>query len=368
MMQFEQQTARLSEFLRRGYAGEMHYLAEPLVDGVLARGNVKSVFAATKSIVSVALPYAAPAPVRLKSGNKSLPVVMSQPYVAQYARGEDYHVLVKRLLHQLADEIADLSGRTLTVRACVDSAPLYERDLAVSAGLAFIGKNTLAIAPGLGSHFVLGELLVDLELVPNATQIADGCGSCRACLDICPTSAFVSEGVMDASKCISYLTIESRGAIPHDLRSKVGLHVFGCDLCQAACPFNHGKATLIADARLSSSRFSNLDPGELLHIGSSPFKRLVSGTALRRVNREQLMRNVAVAIGNTGESRYVPTLVRAITQHIYPLVQQHAAWALIRLSQHFQLVAAQSAVKDILAEDGAGARLLQAEMAAFSSD
>lgn len=371
MMQFDRQRTHLTEFLRRGYAGQMTYLEGPVIDGAFVRGDVRTVFAATKSIISVALPYSSPAPVRLKAGSTGklfLPLVASQPYVASYARGEDYHVLVKDLLHRLADELADLSGQTINARACVDSAPLFERDLAVSAGIAFIGKNTLAIAPGLGSHFVLGELLVDLELVPSEMQVNDGCGSCRACLDICPTSAFVGEGLMDATRCISYLTIEHKGPIPRQFRAKIGLHVFGCDLCQAACPFNHGKSTLMADPRLSSDRFTGLDPAELLHIGSAAFKRLVVGTALRRVNREQLTRNVAVAIGNAGNSKHVDALKRAILAHPYPLVRDHSAWALVRLSEHFDLVPAQAAITQILSEDEAGARLLRAEIEVSSSD
>lgn len=349
---FEPQKRRLQLFLDQGYAGDMGYLALPQSNGVLQRGEIAAVFPETRSIISVALPYQALVPLRLgtSSPSESLAYV-SMPYVAAYARGDDYHHVVRALLETLADRVAQLCGFPVRARACVDSAPLFERDIAVQAGFAFLGKNTLAIAPGLGSRFVLGELLVDAELQPTQETTKEGCGSCSACLDVCPTGAFLGPHRMDATKCISYLTIESKGPIPKELRAQIGNHVFGCDLCQAVCPYNHGRHPAPHHPSLESERFLDLNPVELLHITSGNFKRLVRGTALRRISRAQFCRNIAVVLGNLGLAHSVDSLRRAVRAHPYPVVQQHAAWALTRLAQHFGRVEAQAAIHELSVDD-----------------
>src|SRR5262249_27004812 len=157
--------------------------------------------------------------------------------IARYARGADYHIVLKQKLAALAARIEALGG-PVAARACVDTAPVLERDLGERAGLGFIGKNTMLIAPGVGSYGLLRELLLDAPATPTGAEERERCGTCRLCLDACPTGAFVDAHTLDARRCISYLTIEHTGAIPRELRPKIGARIFGCDVCQEVCPFN----------------------------------------------------------------------------------------------------------------------------------
>jgi epoxyqueuosine reductase len=248
--------------------------------------------------------------------------------VARYARGADYHRVLRERLRQLADACAALSGRAILARTCVDTAPLLEREAARRAGIGFTAKNTLSIAPGVGSYTLLGELLSDLELSPS-TPIASRCGSCRACLDACPTQAFVDAYTLDSRRCISYLTIELKGAIPRPLRPLIGRWVFGCDVCQEVCPFNHSRQPPPGDPELGPhATLTDPDLVELLQLTASGYRRLVRRTALRRVNRERLQRNAAVALGNTRSAAAVPALAQALESNPSALVRAHAAWAL----------------------------------------
>jgi len=210
----------------------------------------------------------------------------------------------------------------------VDTAPLLEREAARRAGIGFTAKSTLTIAPGLGSYILLGELLTDLELAPSE-PIASSCGSCRACLDACPTAAFVDAYTLDARRCISYLTIELQGAIPRALRPLIGRWVFGCDICQEVCPFNHSPKPRPSEPELAPRR-SLTDPDlvELLQITSSAYRRFVRGTALKRISRHRLQRNAAVALGNTRSPAAAEPLARALLSNPSPLVRAHCAWAL----------------------------------------
>src|SRR5690606_26883659 len=192
--------------------------------------------------------------------------------VARYALGRDYHHVVRTVLLDFGEALATRLGRPLLGRICVDSAPLMERELARSAGLGFIGKSTLGIVPGLGSYFLLGELLLDVEL-PNspAPRAADsGCGQCTRCLDACPTGAFVSPYVLDARRCISYLTIELQGPIPRELRPLLGTRVFGCDACQTVCPFNLTRKAPVAHPELAPhERLQRLSLLDLVRLSST---------------------------------------------------------------------------------------------------
>ena len=233
-------------------------------------------------------------------------------------------------------------------RVCVDSAPLFERDLAVRAGFAFLGKNTLAIAPGWGSFFVLGELLVDLALPASNVQASEGCGSCDACLRACPTDAFDGPYRLDPRRCVSFLTIESSLDIPRSLRSGMGDRIFGCDDCQTACPYNHSKRRPSPPPDFVE-RGELARPGlvELLSLSSSGYRRLVSQTALRRVSRVQLARNAAVALGNSGQERAVEPLVAVAKTHSSPQVRSHATWALGRLACDFEISDAREALCEL---------------------
>lgn len=229
-------------------------------------------------------------------------------------------------------------------RACVDTAPLPERDLAEAADIGFVAKNTMLIAPGVGSYVLLGELLLGVEVGAVAVEGRKRCGECRSCLDACPTGAFVDAYAMDARRCISYLTIELQGAIPRELRPLVGGHVFGCDICQEVCPFNAAAEDRPAAPELAPRLPRTPDLLELLALNLNQFRRFIAGTALRRVTRERFLRNVCVALGNANDREAIPALRRAAVEE-RPLVRAHAVWALRRLGDE-AWVAGRAEVED----------------------
>jgi epoxyqueuosine reductase len=329
----EQAADRLDDWLQAGHHGEMQYM-----QGGLDRSAPSALLPAVKTVLVVALPYGGAAPLRLRRGADG-PPLEPQPRlsgrVARYAQGEDYHRVLKDKLERLGQAIDALAGRPVGRRACVDSAPLLERDFAVRAGLGFAAKSTLTILPGVGSFVVFGELLLDLELAPipvpsSATRASvAGCGSCTSCLTACPTSAFVGPHVLDARRCISYLTIELKGSIPRDLRALIGNHVFGCDICQDVCPWNETRHAPERDPELGQREALRApDLVELLFLTSSGYRKLVRGTALSRVSRARLARNAAIALGNSRDPAAEAPLARALQIHSNELVREHAAWAL----------------------------------------
>jgi epoxyqueuosine reductase len=315
-------------WLKRGYAGEMAYL-ERDAD---ARRDPRALLESARTLVSVALSYAHADPVdvpadRLARGPRGV--------IARYARGADYHAVVKDKLRALARGAAESLGRAIAYVPCVDTAPVLEREGAQAAGLGFIAKNTMLIAPGAGSWLVLGELLTDVECAPEpqsanapASDGAPRCGECRRCLDACPTGAFDGAYSLDARRCISYLTIEAVGAIPRELRPLVGDRVFGCDVCQDVCPFNASAPIQKMGAPELAPRAGYGHPSlvRLLGLGAAQFRKWNARSALRRIHRAQLLRNVAVALGNVGGAAELPALARALDEKS-PLVRAHAAWA-----------------------------------------
>lgn len=309
-----------ASWLDAGHAGEMAYLASP--EHVDPRGDLRALLDSARSLVVVALAYERTDPVP--------PAALLRGRIARYARGEDYHLVMRDRLVRLADRLANDLGRAVATRPCVDSAPVLEREWAERGGLGFVAKNTMLIAPGLGSYIVLGELLVDAELAPTAPEELPKprCGKCHACIDACPTHAFVDAYVLDARRCISYLTIEHHGPIPRELRASIGTWVFGCDICQEVCPFNAG-AGEPAEPLLQPRSVEHALPDlvALAGKGANQLRQLVKRTALRRVPPAALLRNVAVALGNTHSADAVPALV-GLLAHREPLVRAHAVWAL----------------------------------------
>jgi epoxyqueuosine reductase len=309
-----------TSWLAAGRAGEMAYLATP--EHTSRRADLRALLDTAAALIVVALAHDRGEPVppdRLLRGR-----------IARYARGEDYHLVLRDKLVALADRLARALGRPVAGRPCVDSAPIHEREWAERGGLGFIAKNTMLIAPGAGSYVLLGELLVDAPLAPTAPDAPTRprCGACRSCLDACPTGAFVDAYVLDARRCISYLTIEHHGPIPRELRPAIGTWVFGCDVCQEVCPFNAG-AGAPPEPRLAPRSLDHALP-DLLALagkGANQLRRFVRRTALRRIPRELLLRNTAVALGNTRAPEAVPALV-ALLGDAAPLVRGHAAWAL----------------------------------------
>jgi len=315
------------EWLDAGYAGSMVYLAAP--HQLEARRDPRALASNARTIAVVALAYAH------RGGDE--PGDGPRGFVARYARGRDYHTVVRHKLQELADAIATGVGRPIAARPCVDSAPVLERDYAETAGIGFTAKNTMTIAPGLGSYLVLGELLldVDAEPTPALDRTAPRCGDCTACLDACPTHAFAEPYVLDARRCISYLTIEHRGVIDRRLRPAMGNMIFGCDVCQQVCPYNAAAPARTPPAPELSPVGADrgaLDLIGLLGLGANQLRKLVDGSALRRANRRQLLRNACIALGNSGDAAAVAALERAVADRD-PVVRGHAAWALGRLGQ-----------------------------------
>jgi epoxyqueuosine reductase len=301
----------------------MAYLAAP--EHVAQRADLRTLLAEARSLIVVALAYDRADPIPADA--------LLRGKIARYARGEDYHLVMRDRLVALADRIAAELGRPVASRPCVDSAPVLEREWAERAGVGFVAKNTMVIAPGLGSYVVLGELLLDVELAATAPAEPPRprCGACRSCLDACPTRAFVDAYLLDARRCISYLTIEHHGAIPRELRPAIGTWVFGCDVCQEVCPFNAGAGPAVGEVdpllRPRSIEHALPDLVALAGKGANQLRQRVKRTALRRVPRDMLLRNVAIALGNTGDPRAVPALV-ALLSHRAAQVRGHAVWAL----------------------------------------
>ena len=319
---FDAAGAHLQEWLDRGYAGEMAYLAGA------DRHDPGALMAGAKTLISVALGYGEQPRGRddAEDADGADPLVGT---VARYARGADYHSVLKSKLRELADQIASLCGRPVLARPCVDTAPLLEHEAAARSGVGFVAKNTLTIVPGYGSYVLLGELLVNVAVSPLGAAEEPRCGSCRACLDACPTNAFVDANVLDARRCISYLTIELQGSIPRELRSAIGTRVFGCDVCQEVCPFNARSENRAAAPELVAvASRTDVPLSWLLELRSGDYRRLVKGSSMRRVTRPQLQRNAAVALGNSGEKAAVAPLIAALSGNPSPMVREHAAWAL----------------------------------------
>jgi epoxyqueuosine reductase len=306
---------RFASWLERGYAGEMAYLYL----GSEARRDPQRLLPGTRSLVLLALSY------RQAAWRPGPPPLHGK--VASYAAGKDYHEVLWRKLDRLAEWLSGEVPGTRS-RGLVDTGPLLERDFARLAGLGWFGKNTMLINKGLGSFFFLAALLTTAELTPDPPHLGSHCGTCRACLDACPTHAFPEPGVLDSTRCISYLTIELRRPIPNELRKGLGHHVFGCDICQDVCPWNRrapeGREPLLQP---SLGKGGTVELTELLGLSADEFRSRFRRTALWRSRRRGMLRNAALALGNERDQRAVPALLRALEDE-EPLVRGAAAWAL----------------------------------------
>jgi len=303
-------------WLDQGHAGEMGYLHKHRD----ARRHPTSMLPSVRSVIMVAMTYSPEIPL----SRKPFPARL-----ARYARGPDYHDVIRTKLKELANWLVEVRPEARG-RAVVDTAPLLERDFARRAGLGWFGKNTMLIHPRLGSYFLLGALLTDVELQPTPSFDRRHCGSCTACLDACPTQAFVSPGVLDARRCISYLTIELKSAIPKDQRPDVDNWLFGCDICQEVCPWNRkavpGNLLLAPRENLLA-----LDACEILQLSPQAFAERFRGTALHpRPGRPAVLRNAAIILGNTGTVDALPSLRIAREDH-EPLIREAAEWAIARI-------------------------------------
>jgi len=307
---------RLAAWLEAGYAGEMEYIARRRA----AYTHPQSVLAGARSLLVLAMNYRTADPQAPPPGYGR---------VSRYAWGTDYHDLIHARLRTLADGLRRLRPAA-RVRGVVDTAPLLEREFAQLAGLGWIGKHTLLLSREAGSWFFLAVLLTDLELDYDTPHQTDHCGTCRACLDACPTQAFVAPYVLDARRCISYLTIELRGAIPHELRPAMGDWLFGCDVCQEVCPWNK-RAPAAEEAALAPRPGHNpLNLEELILMDDAAFRARFRHTPLWRARRRGLLRNAAIVLGNTRPPQAFELLCR-IAGDADPIVRAAAAWALGQL-------------------------------------
>jgi epoxyqueuosine reductase len=305
--------AALEAWLDAGYAGTMSYLERSRAE----RLDPARLLPGCRSVVAVALSYN---PVAEENDDTWTPV-------SRYARGRDYHDVIRPRLVALGEFIRAAAGASVTSRAAVDSSAVLERDLAARAGLGWIGKNTNLLTPSLGSYFFIGVLLTTAELDLDQRQ-PDRCGTCTACLDACPTQAFVDPYVLDARRCISYLTIEHRGDIPGELAEQQGSWLFGCDVCQEVCPWNRRAAPRRDPELEPSGSFGPVDA--LLGLDRDAFRARFRGTALWRTKRAGLLRNAAIVLANRGERGAVGALGRALDDE-EPVVRRAAAWALAKL-------------------------------------
>lgn len=306
------------QWLREGRHGEMGYLETERSRS--CRSNIRQILPECCSVVVVGMRYPNP-------GDASAPPGCGR--VAAYAWGEDYHAVIPPRLESLGKFIERLTGQPVLQRGYTDTGPLLERDLAQRAGLGWIGKNTCLIHPRKGSYFLLGELLLGLELSPDEAFTADHCGSCTRCIEACPTACILPDRTLDARRCISYLTIELKGSIPPELRPQMGDWVFGCDVCQQVCPWNIRFAPPSSPARPAANLVEPFpDLIEILSLTREAFNRRYKNTALKRTKRRGLLRNAAVALGNLGDPAAVPALQHCLQTDDETLVRGHAAWAL----------------------------------------
>jgi len=311
----------LRDWLANDYHGEMEYMAR---HGA-RRWNPGELVPGTLRIISVRMDY-------LRDGADPLQVLErpDQAYIARYALGRDYHKLMRNRLEQLAQRLRAQRPQA-SHRVFVDSAPVLERGAAQKAGLGWIGKNTMLIDPRAGSFFFLGEIYTDIALAVDAPFESMHCGSCTACLGACPTGAFVAPFVLDARRCIAYLTIELQGAIPPEMRPLIGNRVFGCDDCQLACPWNKfAQPSCEADFAPRNS-LDSISLVELFAWSEPQFLERAAGTPLYRLGHERWLRNLAVALGNGPADDAAVAALSARLQHPSEMVREHINWALQRL-------------------------------------
>lgn len=309
--------ARLAEFVADGFHGSMDWIAETLE----RRSEPSTLWPDVRSIVVLAMNYGP------DHDPRDLLARRDRGAISVYAQNRDYHEVMKGRLKEIAGKIVARAGGD--VKVFVDTAPVMEKPLAEAAGLGWQGKHTNLVSREHGSWLFLGTIFTTAELVPDRAEI-DHCGSCRACLDACPTDAFPAPYRLDARRCISYLTIENKGPIPHEFREKIGNRIYGCDDCLAACPWNKF-ARAASEAKLAARDDLREPPlAELLRLDDAAFRAFFSGSPIKRIGRDRFVRNVLIAAGNSGEAALaVP--VRALLGDVSPLVRGAAIWALARL-------------------------------------
>ena len=331
-------------WIEEGRHGEMVYLA---TDRALTRrADPRKILPGCRSILVLGAPYLAPKTIK----DIRTPTDKLSGRVASYAWGSDYHDILLKQLTELAQFIAVNTPSGTTYRSYTDTGPILERDLAQRSGLGWVGKNTCLIHPKLGSYFFLAEIFLNLDLEPDEPYTMDNCGKCRRCIDTCPTGCILPERVLDARRCISYLTIELKNAIPVELRPLMADWVFGCDVCQQVCPWNERFASR-SDVPLFMLRRGVPTPNLVADMDLSPvaFNEKFRGSPIKRTKRRGYLRNVAVALGNAEAESASSVLQRILKLDPEPLIRSHVAWALGQIGGS----GSQIALREALAQEAA---------------
>ena len=312
-----------SGWLARGYAGDMQYLHR----SADRRADVRQVLPSARVVISLATLYNVDRPYSVDRRERG------EGTIARYAWGDDYHVVIGRRLDALLAWLRETAGEGFEGRAYVDTGPVQERVYAQYAGLGWIGKNTCLINPELGSWIFLSEIITNLDLEPDPPAV-DQCGTCTRCLAACPTGALVEPGELDATRCLSYLTIENKGSIPEPQRDDIADHAYGCDICQDVCPWNGPSRAPVSSEPAWQPR-AGLDLPRLVDLwrrSDDELRALLKGSAMKRAGVRRFRRNLAVAIGNAGEASDAAALEAQDDETCRdPLVQEHVAWAVRKL-------------------------------------
>lgn len=313
----------LREWLARGYAGEMHYLHRT----ANRRADVRAVMPNAESVICLGVVYNTDRPYSNQQNDSA------RAAIARYAWGDDYHLVIEKRLGRLIARLREISAEEFDARAYVDTGPVQERVYAQYAGLGWIGKNTCVINEELGSWIFLSEIICSLQLEPDPPSF-DQCGSCARCLEACPTGALVDPGVLDATRCLSYLTIELKSGIPTEHREAIGNHAYGCDICQEVCPWNiaPGIGTSRDEEWQPRPGLDNPPLLDLWNRTDDELRGLLKGSAMKRAGVKRLRRNLAVALANSGSGDATAALVGTEEETARdPMVAEHVAWAVEKL-------------------------------------
>ena len=317
------------DWVERGYAGEMGYLARTAE----RRADVRAIMPSARSVVMLGTLYNTDRPYSTEVADPG------EALISRYAWGDDYHDVLGARTEALSEWMVRAHGTPLETRAYVDTGPVQEKLYAEQAGLGWVGKNTCLISPELGSWLFLSEILCSVGLAPDEPGL-DQCGTCTLCLDACPTGAFPEPGVLDATRCLSYLTIEMKGDIAGSDRAELGNHIYGCDICQDVCPYNHGAAVSTDPAWQPRAALDRPRLAELWARSDAELRDAIRHGAMMRVRVKRLRRNVAVALGNSGTDEAESALGLTAADRMgaeslaEPLVAEHVAWARARLAEH----------------------------------
>ena len=329
---------RFADWVRAGHAGEMDWLKRTDAAGEFVRGDLRRSLPWARSVLVCAMNYNPDAPRSIDPAPRTAGWIARYAWSGnavqdEHASGSDYHDILLPRLRDVEASIRQRFGSDVELKSYVDTGPVVERDFAARAGVGWIGKNTCVLNQQMGSWLLLGVIVMSLELRPEDWDLpaADRCGTCTRCIDACPTDALVAPRVLDATRCIAYLTIEKKGEIEEPLRSSMGRHVFGCDICQDVCPWNRRAPVAASNALPARVELVNPPLEWLASMDGPEFNRWFRGSPLERTRRKRVLRNVAIAMGNSGEARFLPRL-RAWAVGEDAVLADAARWAIDQLT------------------------------------